>query len=449
MNKGLIKNYIFRKPARLILSMYLFSILVGTLLLMLPISKSVDSMATPLDTLFTTVSAICVTGLVTVTTATAWSGFGHLVIILLIQLGGLGVMTAASIVALIFNKKMTISDRINLTEEKNAVSIEGIVRIVKFVILSTFVIELIGAIFLSFTFIPDYGVLKGIWSSIFHSISAFCNAGFDIVSADSLAPYINSLNVSIVISLLIVVGGIGHVVYRDLLNNKLRFKKYSLHTKVALLTTGILLFGSTLFFLLIEYNNPTSIAGLTFKNKVSASFFQASTLRTAGFYTVRQDLFENASTILMLILMFIGGSPAGTAGGFKTTSFASLFFITKSNIMKEKDINVLGRRISDDVKQKIIAIFTISLAWIIVAMLIMSIVEPTIPSIDLIYEIISAYGTVGLTRGITPTMSTLSKVVIMMTMLFGKVGPLSIILAFVEDRKPKSYRVLKEDLLIG
>lgn len=449
MIKDFYRNYFLRRPTRLILSMYLIAIVIGTLLLMLPISKTAESIAGPLDTLFTTVSAICVTGLVTVTTATEWSSFGHAVIIFLIQLGGLGVMTAASIVAMIFNKKMTISSRINLTEEKNVASIEGIVRIVKFVIFSTFLIEAIGAIFLSFSFIPEFGLGKGIWFSIFHSISAFCNAGFDIVSTDSLAPYVNSLNISIVISLLIIIGGIGHVVYRDILKYKLQYKKYTLHTKVALLTTLILLVGSTLFFLVIEYNNSSSFAGLTFINKLSTAFFQASTLRTAGFYTVRQDLFANASTILMLLLMFIGGSPAGTAGGFKTTSFASLFFITKSNIKKEKNINVLGRRISDDVKQKIIAIFTISLAWIILAMIILSIAEPSMPSIDLIYEIISAYGTVGLTRGITPTLSVLSKLIIMLTMIFGKVGPLSIILAFVEESKPKSYRVLKEDLLIG
>lgn len=443
------RKYLFRKPARLLLVMYLVVISIGTLLLMLPISSSVGEITNPIDALFTTVSATCVTGLVTVTTATNWSFFGQLVIIFLIQLGGLGVMTAASIVALIFNKKVTISSRLNLSEEKNADTIEGIIRIVKFIIFSTFIIEIFGAIFLSFTFVKEFGFLRGVWASIFHSISAFCNAGFDIVGNDSLGIYVTNYNVSIVISLLIILGGIGHVVYTDLIKNKFHFKKYAVHTKLVLVMTSILLFIPMIFFLICEYNNPDTLKNLSFFEKILASFFQSTTLRTAGFYTIRQDLFVNASAILMLVLMFIGGSPAGTAGGFKTTSFASLFLITRANVKQEKDINVFKRRIPSGIKDKVISIFTISIAWIFIAMLIISITDPAFSTFDTFYEVISAYGTVGLTRGITSTLSIGGKIIIMLTMLFGKIGPLSIIVAFINKSEPRTYREKREEILIG
>lgn len=447
--KNMYRKYISKKPARLILFMYLITIAVGTILLTLPISSSTGQWTNIMDALFTTVSAVCVTGLTTVVTAFHWSAFGKFVIISLIQLGGLGVMTAASLVALIFNKKVSISDRIKLSEEKNASSIEGIVRIIKFIIISTFIVEGIGALFLSFTFVKDFGMLRGIMYSIFHAISAFCNAGFDIIGEQSLIPYATNINISLVISSLIIVGGIGHIVISEIINKKFNFKRYNVHVKLTLLVTMILLVFPTIIFVLIEFNNPETLGNYNIFEKFIVSFFQSTTTRTAGFFSSNQAMYLNASVIITIILMFIGGSPASTAGGFKTTTFAALFLITKSNVKKEKDINIFKRRLPEEISQKVIAIFTISLAWIVSVVFLVSLFEPNISSLDIVYEVISAYATVGLTRGITPDLSTISQLLIALTMLFGKVGPISIIVAFINSDRHKSYRQQKDTILIG
>lgn len=443
------KNFISKNPARLILFMYVVSIVIGTILLMLPISSSSGEWTSLVDSLFTIISSVCVTGLTTVVTTIHWSIFGKVVILLWIQLGGLGVMTAASMVALIFNRKMSISDRLKLSEEKNAMSIDGIVRIIKFILLSTFLIEAIGAIFLSFTFVKDFGLVKGIFYGVFHSISAFCNAGFDLIGRESMTPYVTNLNISFVISLLIIIGGIGHTVIKEILVKRFEFKKYSVHTKLTLFMTIGLLVIPTITFLLIEFNNPETLGKYSFFNKILVAFFQSTTTRTAGFYTSNQALYFNASMIITIMLMFIGGSPAGTAGGFKTTTFATLFLITKSNVTKNKDISLFKRRLPEEISEKVIAIFTISLTWILTAVFLISIFEPTLNTLDIVYEVISAYATVGLTRGITSDLTIISKLIVAATMLFGKVGPISIIVAFINSDKHKSYREQKVSILIG
>lgn len=443
------KNYISKNPARLILFMYIMSIIIGTILLMLPISSSSGEWTSLADALFTIVSAVCVTGLTTVVTTIHWSIFGKIIILLWIQLGGLGVMTAASMVALIFNRKMSISDRLKLSEEKNAMSIEGIVRIIKFILLSTFLIEGIGAIFLSFTFVKDFGLAKGIFYGIFHSISAFCNAGFDLIGKRSITPYATNLNVIFVILPLIIIGGIGHTVIKELLVKKFRFKDYSVHTKLTLFMTAGLLIIPTIFFLIIEFNNPQTLGEYNLFNKILVACFQSTTTRTAGFYTSTQAMYLNASMVITIVLMFIGGSPAGTAGGFKTTTFAALFLITKSNVTKNKDISLFKRRLPEEISKKVIAIFTISITWIIAAVFLITLFEPMINTLDIVYEVISAYATVGLTRGITGELTIISKLIIAATMLFGKVGPISIIVAFINSDKHKSYREQKVSILIG
>lgn len=443
------EKFFKKRPTRLILFMYLATIFIATILLMLPIA-SVDGVWTnPIDAFFTAVSAVCVTGLVTVTTATHWTIFGKIIIIILIQLGGLGVMTAASVVALLLNKKVSISSRLNLSEEKNALTIEGIVRIIKFVIFSTLFFEAIGAILLSFTFVPDFGVIKGVAFSIFHAISAYCNAGFDIIGGSSLLPYATSINVSIVVPLLIIIGGLGYPVFTDLLENKFEYRKYTTHTKLVLTMTGILLLVPALMFLILEFNNPLTLGKYNIFEKLLTSFFQSTTLRTAGFFTIEQQSFVNASAVLMLGLMFIGGSPAGTAGGFKTTSFAALLLITRSNIRKEKSPTLYNTRLPENVGLKVTSILTISILWIILAIFLLSISDPQFTTLDVAYEVISAYATVGLTRGITPTLSAAGKLIISVTMLFGKVGPLSMILAFAKSYKAKSFREREENILIG
>ena len=449
-NYNQIKNKVIKNnPARLILLMYLIVIAIGTFLLTLPISSNSGQWTNLLDSSFTVVSATCVTGLVTVVTATHWSVFGKVVILFFIQLGGLGVMTAASIVSLLFNRKMSIKDRIYLSEEKGAISIAGIIKLIKFIILTTFVIEIIGAVFLMFTFIPQFGLLKGIWYSVFHSISAFCNAGFDIIGDSSLANYALNANISLVISFLIIIGGIGHKVIAEFLEKKFRFKEYSLHSKLVLLMTLLLLILPTIFFIVLEWNNPNTLGQYNFFGKMLTAFFQSATLRTAGFFTTSQSSYLTASALLMLILMFIGGSPAGTAGGFKTTSILSLFLVTKANIKQEKQISLMKRTISSEITSKIISLFTVSLAWIFTAVLIITITDKTLNLMDILFEVFSAYGTVGLTRGITPFMSGFAKIIIMTTMLFGKVGPLSLFIAFTHKSDPKSYKLREEEILIG
>lgn len=443
------KLFSTKNPARLILSIYMIIIFIGTFLLMLPISSNYGTWTAPIDAFFNTVSAVCVTGLTTVTTAVQWTGFGKFVIIILIQLGGLGVMTAASIVALVINKKMSITERLHLSEEKNMVSLEGLVKLIRFIIISTFIIEGIGAILLMTSFIPEYGVLNGIWMSIFHSISAFCNAGFDLIGETSLMPYNSNFSFTMIISLLIIIGGIGHKVIHELIEKKFEYKKYSLHTKIVLIMTIGLLFIPMFMFLIIEWNNPQTLGNMNVFDKVLNSFFESVTLRTAGFYSVKQGDLMNASIILTLPLMFIGGSPAGTAGGFKTTTIASLFFITKSNLKKEKDISIMRKRIPTDITKKAVALFSISILWIFVSIFMLTITDPSEKILDILFEVFSAYGTVGLSRGITSGLSILGKIIVALTMIFGKIGPISLVLAFVNSSKPKSHREIEEAIIIG
>lgn len=451
MKEKSLHNKIIPKdnPTRLLLNLYIIVVIIGTILLILPFTSRDRSWTNALDALFTTVSAVCVTGLTTVTTALNWSISGKVVIIILIQLGGLGVMTASSLVAIIFNKRLPISTRLNLAEENNVITLAGIFKMIQFILIGTFLIEFVGAVFLAFTFIPEYGVAKGIAFSIFHAISAFCNAGFDIIGESSLTPFALNINVSLVISLLIIIGGIGHRVIMELCEKKFNYKKYTVHTKLVLVMTAGLLIIPTIFFMIVEWNNPNTIGKYSFFEKFLLSFFQSTTLRTAGFFTVNQSAFLHSTTLIGLILMFIGGSPAGTAGGFKTTTTASLFLITKANVKKEKDINIFKRRIPDQITAKVVSIFTISVAWIFTAILIISISDPQFSLLDIVFEVFSAYGTVGLTRGITPLLSPIAKLVIILTMLFGKLGPLSIVLAFMTKKKPKEYREKEESIIIG
>lgn len=451
MKKQNVFDKIFstKNPARIILTIYIIIIFIGTILLTLPISTAYRTWTAPIDAFFTTVSAVCVTGLTTVTTAVHWSLFGKIILISLIQLGGLGVMTAASILALVFNKKMTVSNRLQLSEENNMISLNGLIKLIKFIIISTFIIEGIGALLLMTSFIPKYGFLKGVGMSFFHAISAFCNAGFDIIGETSISPFALDVSFTIVISALIIIGGIGHKVISELLEKKMNYKKYSLHTKIVLIATGALILMPTILFLIFEWNNPETLGKHNVFNKILLAFFESVTLRTAGFFTVNQGSLMNSSILLTLPLMFIGGSPAGTAGGFKTTTAASLYLITKSNLRKEKDITIFNRRLPEEVTKKTVALFTISVMWMFLAILFLAITDPGVEILDILFEVFSAYGTVGLTRGITSGLSILGKIIISLTMIFGKIGPISLVLAFIKVEKPKVYREREEAIIIG
>lgn len=436
-----------KNPPRLIALGFLFVIVTGALLLSLPISNADGMYTNPIDSFFTATSAVCVTGLVTVNTFEYWSTFGQVVIITLIQFGGLGFMTWAILLSLIMKKRITLRERLVIHEQMNALSLKGMVKLIIYVLKATLVIELIGALLLSFTFIPEYGFIKGSWYSIFHSISSYCNAGFDLIGADSISPYVKSITVILPISFLIILGGIGFNVFMDI-SNKRSFKRLAAHTKLVLVMTTSLLLGGTIIFLFLEYSNEYTIKSFSFFEKLLASFFQSVTTRTAGYSSLNQSLINDSSAIVTIILMFIGGSPAGTAGGIKTTTLGLLLFTTKSEIAGQEDVVVFNRRIPLSTIRKAIAIVIISMSWIMMISLILTITEKT-AFINILYEVTSAFGTVGLTRSLTPLLSTMGKVFIMLTMYLGRLGPLTLAYAFYSRERKKSFREPKGDILVG
>ncbi|HZK33635.1 MAG TPA: TrkH family potassium uptake protein [Tissierellaceae bacterium] len=423
-------------------------ILIGTLLLNLPIATASGESIGIIDALFTSASAVCVTGLVVVNTAEFWSLFGKIVILILIliQIGGLGVMTMATAGALIIGKRITLKERLVIKEQLNQKSMSGLVRLTIYVLIATFAIEAVGAILLSIRFIPIYGLGKGIWFSIFHSISAFCNAGFDI-TGNSIVPFAGDLLVSMIISLLVILGGIGFSVFIDVTKNR-RFKKFNIHTKMVLTITAILLTVGMAAFLIIEFNNPNTIGNMSGKNKILSSFFQSVVPRTAGFNSVDIGGVLDTTTFFMIILMFIGGSPGSTAGGVKTTTIGTLMLTTISIIRGNKDVVIYKRRINEDVINRALAIIVVSMVLIIVVASILTITEEFI-FLDVLFETTSAFATVGLSRGITPHLSTMGKIIIALTMYAGRVGVLTMAFAFAQKNKDKKYRYAEGNIIVG
>lgn len=447
-NRKKKEEVIQKNPAKLFFYAYVITILTGGTLLSLPISSQSGEFTHFMDAIFTATSAVCVTGLTPVITAAHWNAFGKVVIIVLIQLGGLGIVTAAGAIGLLINKRFSVQERMYLAEEKNANSLQGMVKLLKYVIIATFSIEGVGALLLSFRFIPQFGLGRGIAYSIFHAISAFCNAGFDIIGDVSLIPYQSDVFVTLVISSLIILSGLGFIVYNDVLKAK-RFKKFRLHTKIVLVSTATLLIVPTILFLIIEWTNPATIGNLTLTGKVTSSFFQSVTTRTAGFFSIDQASLRSGSLLLTIALMFVGGAPAGTAGGLKVTTMVTLILAMVANISKNRDITAFKRRIPQEIAQKALTIFFISIFWIFITLLILSITENGLGITDLLYEIISAYGTVGLTTGITSKLTDFGKLAISFTMLFGKLGPITMVYAFARRTHNKAYREAEERILVG
>ena len=442
------RKNIVENPAKFFFLAYIITILIGGGLLSLPISSAAGEFTNPIDTTFTATSAVCVTGLVTKITASHWSAFGKLVIITLIQLGGLGVVTAAGALGLILNKKFSVKDRLYIAEEKNEATIHGMIKLLQYILITTFTIEGIGALILSFKFIPEYGFGRGIAYSIFHAISAFCNAGFDIIGPVSLEGYVSDAHVSFTIAALIVVAGLGFTVYKDILSGK-KFSKMRLHTKVVLTMQAAFIILPAIFILLVEYNNPATIGNLSFGGKVVASIFQSVTPRTAGFASINQANIRSATLLITMFLMFIGGGPAGTAGGLKITTFFTLISATRANLRKQKDVTAFKRRMPKDLVEKAMSILIVSLVWIGVVTVIISLTDVGFSLSNILYEVISAYGTVGLTRGITPNLSSIAKLLIMLTMVFGKIGPLTMIYVFSNKSSSNAYREAEESILVG
>lgn len=442
-------------PAKVMVIGFASVVLLGALLLNLPIATKSGESIGLLDALFTATSAVCVTGLIVVDTATYWSIFGQVVIITLIQIGGLGFMTIATMFALLTKKKINLRERLLIQESLNQKDLSGMVRLTRYVILITFLIEGIGAILLSFTFIPQFGLGRGVWYSIFHAISAFCNAGFDLMGSvsgpfTSLTSYVDNFMIVMTISALIILGGIGFPVMLDVIRTK-KASRLNMHSKVVIFTTAILIGIGSIFIFVVEFNNPKTLGTLSLPGKLLAAFFQSVTTRTAGFNTIDLTLIKESSLFIMMILMFIGASPASTGGGIKTTTLASLVITVRSFISGKGDIEVCERRISGAIITKAIGIFFIATALVVFGTLALSLTDEGFTLVECGFEIVSAIATVGLSIGGSPSLTTMGKVVVMIAMFIGRVGSLTIFVALLSKgaRKKPPVRYPEGKIIVG
>ena len=429
---------------------FLTVIAAGTILLMLP-AASQNGEATGLVTaLFTSVSASCVTGLVRVDTATYWSGFGQAVILLLIQLGGLGFMTIATLFSRLLRRRMSLRERGVMAESINTVRVGRILEITSTIGLGTLIFELSGAALLAIRFIPEFGFGQGLWYSVFHSVSAFCNAGFDLMGVkepfSSLVSYSDDALVSINIMLLIILGGIGFLVWDDIRQKGLKWRRYDLQTKLVIVTTLAHVFGGALLFFVIERNRMN--ADMPLGEQVLVSFFSAVTPRTAGFNSVDTASLSDASKLLTVILMFIGGSPGSTAGGIKTTTVAVAFVFLFSGIRGRRGAYVFGRRILDDAMKRSGMIVSTNLMLALFGALVLCGTQ-SLPLSDVLIEVFSAIGTVGMSTGITRELSTLSALVVALLMYLGRVGSVSFAMALLERRMDPPVTYPEEQVTVG
>ena len=425
-------------PAQILVLGFALIILVGGILLSTPFVTQTGESTGFLKALFTSTSAVCVTGLVVVDTGTHWNMAGQIIILILIQIGGLGIMTMATSVALIIGRKISLRSRLIMQEALNQFTIQGVVRLTKYIIITTFVIEGIGAFFLTMNFIPQYGLPDSIFYGIFHSISAFCNAGFDIIGGGrSLTPYTENLSVNFIIMCLIILGGLGFTVIIDLVRSR-SYKKLTLHSKiVVMMTLTLILLGFVLFFVM-EFNNPNTMKDLSLKGKLTASMFQSVTTRTAGFNTIALDQMYDSSKLLTIILMFIGGSPGSTAGGMKTTTIALVVLLIISVVKGRQDVEFSKRRISRDNVNRALTVVGVGLSIGFIVTFMLTITEKGADFITLLFEAISALGTVGLSLGYTSSLSALGQIIIIFTMFAGRVGALTIVFALAAQSENKA-----------
>lgn len=420
---------------QMILLSFLVVIFMGSLLLSLPISVQGGEAIPYIDALFTATTATCVTGLVTLPVSTTFSAFGQIVILILIQIGGLGVITIMSAFMLMLNKKMGIGDRLLIQDAFNLNTMSGLAKFVKSVMLGTFIVEGIGALLYMTVFIPEFGA-RGIWIAIFNSISAFCNAGIDIIGENSLIGYATNPIVNVTTSLLIIIGGIGYIVWWDIISvlktrtrkNRRVFKHLTLHTKIAMVATLVLIFGGATVIFICEYNNPNTIGSLSIFDKIQVALFQSITTRTAGFASIPQENLTGASTFVSLVLMMVGGSPVGTAGGIKTVTVVVLLCSAFSTIRNKKDASLFNRTVSGDSIRKAIAVVSAFSAVTVTSILLLSATSDA-SLIDVIYECVSATATVGLSRSLTASLNLAGKIIIILTMYFGRIGPISLAVA--------------------
>lgn len=426
-------------------------IAVGTLLLMLPAASRSGQSAGFLNALFTATSSTCVTGLIVVDTYRNWTLFGQVIILILIQIGGLGFITIGVFFAVFLKRRIGLKERNLIQESMNTLKIEGTVRLVRKIVRYTILIEGVGALLLMIRFIPEFGWARGIWYGIFHSISAFCNAGFDLMGQEqpyvSLTNYYDDALVNIVIMSLIVIGGIGFIVWDDISVHKFQIKKYMLHSKIVLMMTIVLIVAGSICFYLFEKDNL--LVGMDAKGQILSSMFGAVTPRTAGFNTTDTAAYSEATRLLTVILMFIGGSPGSTAGGIKTTTMVVILLYIWSNLRNKKGLNIFGRRLDEDSIKKASTVFFINLLLATTCALIVSGLESTMPMSDIFMEVFSAIGTVGISTGITRDLSVLSKCILIFLMYSGRIGSMSFALSFTEKKQSSPVQLPVERITIG
>ena len=421
-------------------------ILLGAFLLALPISSKAREWTSFIDALFTSTSAVCVTGLIVFDTATHWSIFGQIVILLLIQIGGMGVVTIAVSIAVISGKKIGLFSRETMKNAISAPNVSGIVRLTGFIIKGIFLIELIGALVMMPVFCMDYGA-EGIWLAVFHSVSAFCNAGFDIMGTksgefSSITRYSAQPVINITIMLLIIIGGIGFLVWEDVCKHKWRIREYRTQSKVVLIVTASLIVLPAIYFFFFEFGD------LPVGKRIFASLFQSVTPRTAGFNTVNLTAISDTGLYLMIILMLIGGSPGSTAGGMKTTTIAVLFSSAFSVFRKKDNAELMRRRVDDETVKTASAIFIMYVTLFLLGGMAISAIEK-LPITVCLYETASAVGTVGLSLGITPTLKVASKLILILSMFFGRVGGMTLIYAAFGANKKQAAKLPTDTIAVG
>lgn len=437
--------------SQLIILSFIVLISTGTVLLTLPIASRSGQWTNPLSALFTATSASCVTGLIVVDTATYWSLFGQFVILCMVQLGGMGVITMAMLLAIAAGKRIGLFERQVMQDSASFDNVGGVVRETKFIFKSIVLFESLGAAMLSFVFVPEYGFWRGLWYSIFHSVSAFCNAGFDLMGikteSSSLTNYQGNTLINIVIPVLILIGGLGFATWEDIWENKHNLKKYSIQSRVILQSTVVLIALPMMFFYFYEFSGAPW-EGMSGRERVLASFFQTVTPRTAGFNTVDLTLMSEVAIFIMIILMLIGGASGSTAGGMKIGTIAVIFAAMFSVFNHKADVNIQKRRLAEEIIRKAIAIFAMYIALFLIGSLSISIIE-SLPLLPCMFEAASAVATVGLTLGITSTLSITSKIILILLMFCGRVGGLTIIFAAGNMKNNISLKYPEGKITVG
>ena len=440
-------------PPQIIVFGFALLILFGALLLNLPFASRSGESIGFLNALFTSTSATCVTGLVVVDTYTHWTLFGQLVILCLIQIGGLGFMTVVTLLSFVVGRRITVRERLLMQESFNNGGIEGIVRLTKHVLVGTLVIEGIGAVILSTQFVQDFGFLGGVYKGIFHAVSAFCNAGIDLMGEiepfTSLTPYVGNTLVNITIMGLIILGGLGFAVWEDVYHAK-NFRSLRVQTKLVLAITALLILSGFVLIFLFEHNNPATLGRLSIKDQLLASLFHSVTPRTAGFNTLDMVGLTDPTKVLTVLFMFIGGSPGSTAGGIKTVTAGILIFALLSVVKGERDVSIMKRRVPSPVVFRSIGILMIGLIIVFVGTLLLTVTQGG-DFISLLLEETSAFGTVGLSAGITPHLTATSKVIVLLTMFLGRVGGMTMVVAFVMKSvgNERNYKYPEAKIFVG